>query len=62
MHFVILKDGRFILNKSGIDLQRNHGATCVPKKVPTDRETAFRLYIVDDTHSSSLISPYCMLR
>ena len=47
MHWVISEDGRFISSKSGVDPGRNHGATDVPKKVRTDRQTAFCLYIVD---------------
>ena len=43
------KDGRFISSKFGVDTWRNRGATCVPKSADrqTDRQTAFRLYIVD---------------
>ena len=33
------EDGRFISSKSGVDPSRNHGATCVTKKVPTDGRT-----------------------
>ena len=46
MHWVISDDGHFILSKSGVDPGRNHGAMDMPKKVRTDRQMAFRLYIV----------------
>ena len=44
---MISEDGHFISSKSGVDPSQNRGATCVTKKVPTDGQTAFRLYIVD---------------
>ena len=51
MLIVISEDGRFISSKSGVDPSWNHGEKCVQEKVPTDRQTdrqtAFRLYIVD---------------
>ena len=46
--FVTSEDGRFISSKSGVDPRRNHGARGVTKKVPTDGQTAFCLYIVED--------------
>ena len=47
MNLLMPEDVAYILSKSGIDTSRDGKVMSVAKKVPTDRQTAFRLYIVD---------------
>ena len=41
------EDVAYISSKSGVDMSRDGKVMSVAKKVPTDGQMAFRLYIVD---------------
>ena len=48
------EDVAFISSKSGVETSLDGKVMSVTKKVRTDRQTAFRLYIVDSIFSLSL--------